>query len=112
MANNTTKTHRGAITNQRDAVRPEFRVSDPHQFDDGNVTFRLHYGRCTIYGCRIAQGESGEFIAFPSRKVEGKRRGDAPRWFSHAYIPLDEAEQVDIINMVYDQLDADKAGHD
>jgi DNA-binding cell septation regulator SpoVG len=87
-------------------------VSDVHLFDDGNITFRLHYGRCTIYGCRIANGENGEFIAFPSRKVEGKRRGDPPRYYSHAFIPLDEDEQAEIIQIVYDESGIDQSGRD
>lgn len=101
----TKNTNKRTIPNQRDTARPEFRVSHVFQFDDGGITFWLHYGRCTIYGCRIAHGDNGEFIAFPSRKVEAKRRGETAKYYSHAYIPLDMDESCDIINMVYDAIE-------
>ena len=96
--------------NRSERKSSEFSVSRVFQFDDGNVCFNLQVGRVTIYNCRVANGDNGEFIAFPSRKVEPKKRGETPKYFSHAYIRLTDQETIDIVNMVYDALDEQKNG--
>lgn len=92
--------------NQR-AIHPSsenaFSVSHVHTFEDGGMTFWLHYGPITIYSCRIVTGDNGEFIGFPARKAEPKNRGESARWFNYAFAMMDEQTQIDIINMVYDQ---------
>ena len=78
----------------------EISVSHVHEFDDGNVAFWLEVGRITIYGMRLIRHKKGDFIAFPSYKVPGKKRGEEDRWYNHAYMRLSEQETDDIITMV------------
>jgi DNA-binding cell septation regulator SpoVG len=53
-----------------------------------------------IYGCRFVEGKNGDFVSFPSYK------GSDGKYYSHAYIKLDEAD-VMLIDEQIDQLLAD-----
>lgn len=58
------------------------------------ATFNLHYGRCTIYKCRVVESDKGDFVAFP------QELGKDGKYYSFAYIKLTEAEQKAIIHLV------------
>lgn len=49
----------------------------------------------TIYGCRYMEGKNGDFISFPSHK------GKDGKYYSHAYVPLDETS----VSLIDEQID-------
>lgn len=59
------------------------------------VFFDVNINGVSIYGCRFVEGKNGDFVSFPSYK------GNDGKYYSHAYIKLDEAtvalidEQID-----------------
>ena len=100
------------INRNQKAIHPAsdnaFSVSHVYVFEDGGLSFWLHYGPITIYNCRIVNGDNGEFIGFPARKSEPKKRGEAAKWYNYAYAMMDDQTQIDVINMVYDQAGKDE----
>lgn len=48
-----------------------------------------------IYGCRYVEGKNGDFISFPSYK------GSDGKYYSHAYVDLDEA----MVQLIDEQID-------
>lgn len=97
MAKNTKNTH------AKKEAPIGWSISNARQWKDGSITFALNVqaaeGRdLTIYGCRIADGKTGNFVSFPSRK------GTDGKYYSHAYIRLTLDEQEEIIQAVMDEL--------
>lgn len=43
-----------------------------------------------IYGCRLATGKNGDFIAFPSQKAKNDK------YYNHCWVSLTAAEVADI----------------
>ena len=64
------------------------------------VFFDVDINGVMIYGCRFVEGKNGDFVSFPSYK------GSDGKYYSHAYIKLDEAS-VKLIDEQIDQLLAD-----
>lgn len=48
-----------------------------------------------IYGCRFVEGQNGDFVSFPSYK------GSNGKYYSHAYIKLDDAS----VKLIDEQID-------
>ena len=70
----------------------------------GGITFALRITEpllVEIYNCRIVQSrdEGGEFVGMPSR------RGTDGNYYRHAYLHLSDAQNADIIQLVYDELE-------
>jgi len=86
-------------------------VSNVRAWDDGGVTFALNLqvaeGRMvTVYGCRIAEGQEGAFISFPSRK------GKDGKYYSHAYFRLTAKEQEKIIQAALEEVGLEEEDED
>lgn len=70
----------------------------------GGITFALRITEpllVEIYDCRIVESRTDgrEFVAMPSRK------GTDGKYYRHAYLPLSDAQNADIIQLVYDELE-------
>ena len=61
------------------------------------VFFDVNINGVSIYGCRFVEGKNGDFVSFPSYK------GNDGKYYSHAYIKLDEAT-VSLIDEQIDEL--------
>lgn len=83
------------------AIKPvTLSVSHVKEWDNG-VTFTLHVGRVSIYGCRIVTATNGDsFISFPARK------GSDGKYYKHAYIDLTDTELMVVFDMVRSALNA------
>lgn len=85
--------------NQRhDLPSLSFRVKRTKVWDNGGVTADIEFNGVTIYGCRVVEGENGDFISFPSRK------GNDGKYYSYAYIHLGESEMKAIIEEIERQI--------
>ena len=62
---------------------------------ENTVFFDVIINGVTIYGCRYIEGKDGDFVSFPSHK------GKDGKYYSHAYIKLDEAA----IKLIDEQID-------
>ena len=61
------------------------------------VFIDLEVNGVKIYGCRYIEGKNGDFVSFPSYKAKDGK------YYSHAYIELDEAS-VQLINEQIDEI--------
>lgn len=61
------------------------------------VFIDLEINGVKIYGCRYIEGKNGDFVSFPSYKAKDGK------YYSHAYIELDEAS-IQLINEQIDEL--------
>lgn len=77
-----------------------YSVSRVKMWDNGGVTFDLHFTGITIYGCRVVELTKGDFIAFPQRK------GSDGKYYSHVYVNLSEELQNAILAEVERQINA------
>lgn len=59
------------------------------------VFFDVNINGVSIYGCRFVEGKNGDFVSFPSYK------GNDGKYYSHAYIKLDEAT----VSLIDEQID-------
>lgn len=59
------------------------------------VFFDVNINGVSIYGCRYVEGKNGDFVSFPSYK------GSDGKYYSHAYIKLDEAT----VKLIDEQID-------
>ena len=59
------------------------------------VFFDVNINGVSIYGCRFVEGKNGDFVSFPSYK------GSDGKYYSHAYIKLDEAT----VSLIDEQID-------
>lgn len=85
--------------NQRhDLPSLSFRVKRTKCWDNGGVTADIEFNGVTIYGCRVVEGANGDFISFPSRK------GNDGKYYSYAYIHLDDTEMAAIIEEIERQI--------
>lgn len=75
----------------------EFEVRNVNQYKD-TVFFNLVINGVVIYGCRVVEGNKGDFIAFPSKK------GNDGKYYSHAYAALSEEDAEKILTEVEKQL--------
>lgn len=75
-----------------------FSISNAKCWEDGRVTFNLHYGRTTIYGCRVIEGEKGDFISFPRHK------GKDEKYYNYAKIEMTADEQAAVLKLVEDTI--------
>ena len=62
------------------------------------VYFDVEINGVTIYGCRVVEGNNGDFISFPSHK------GKDGKYYNHAYIKLSDDQAKDIISQVENML--------
>lgn len=59
------------------------------------VFFDVVINGVTIYGCRFIEGKNGDFVSFPSYKAKDGK------YYSHAYVRLDEAA----VKLIDEQID-------
>ena len=59
------------------------------------VFFDVDINGVMIYGCRFIEGKNGDFVSFPSYK------GSDGKYYSHAYIKLDEGN----VALIDEQID-------
>lgn len=59
------------------------------------VFIDLEVNGVKIYGCRFIEGKNGDFVSFPSYKAKDGK------YYSHAYVELDEAS----IKLIDEQID-------
>ena len=59
------------------------------------VFFDVRINGVNVYGCRFIEGKNGDFVSFPSYK------GSDGKYYSHAYIKLDEAS----VKLIDEQID-------
>ena len=59
------------------------------------VFFDVDINGVMIYGCRFVEGKNGDFVSFPSYK------GSDGKYYSHAYIKLDNAA----VSLIDEQID-------
>lgn len=73
-------------------------VTRAKQFSDGGVVFDMVVNGVSIYGCRVVEGEKGDFISFPAHKAtDGK-------YYSHAYINLSADDTKNIVKQVEEMI--------
>lgn len=77
----------------------EFEVKNVNQYKD-TVFFNLIINGVTIYGCRVVEGQNGDFIAFPSKK------GNDGKYYNHAYVALSDDDSKKILEEVEKKLNA------
>lgn len=75
----------------------EFEVKNVNQYKD-TVFFNLVINGVIIYGCRVVEGQKGDFISFPSKK------GNDGKYYNHAYAALSEEDAGKILAEVEKQL--------
>lgn len=68
------------------------------QFDNGNVICDLVINGVSVYGCRVVEGRTGDFIGFPQYK------GSDNKYYSHAYFKFSEEEQKNVIKTIEGML--------
>lgn len=86
-------------TEEKDVKIYNLEVKRAKEYKD-TVFFDVDINGVMIYGCRFVEGKNGDFVSFPSYK------GSDGKYYSHAYIKLDEAS-VKLIDEQIDQLLAD-----
>ena len=70
-------------------------------FDTGKtVYFDLELNGVTIYGCRVVEGQQGDFIGFPSQK------GKDGRYYNICYAPLAPENVQGILDVVEKMINA------
>lgn len=70
-----------------------FEIKRAH--DAGTVVyFDLYINGVTVYGCRVVEGQKGDFIGWPSVK------GKDGKYYNVCYMPLSDEDQKTIIDMV------------
>lgn len=85
-------------TTSREAIEVrEFEVKNVNQYKD-TVFFNLVINGVIIYGCRVVEGQKGDFISFPSKK------GNDGKYYNHAYAALSEKDAEKILAEVEKQL--------
>lgn len=77
----------------------EFEVKNVNQYKD-TVFFNVIINGVTIYGCRVVEGQNGDFIAFPSKK------GNDGKYYNHVYVALSDEDSEKILEEVEKQLNA------
>lgn len=77
---------------------PVLDVSRVKMWDNGGVTFDLTVNGVKIYGCRVVEGNKGDFIGFPSRK------GSDGKYYSHAYAYLSPEATSLVLSAVEEEL--------
>lgn len=77
-----------------------FEITRAREIDKGNVTagFDMILNGIKFYSMVIVKGKDGEFISYPSRKVDED-------YFAYYYIPLEQEDVDKIIDAVYDKID-------
>lgn len=89
--------------NKKELAEINWEIRRAYQFKDKSIVFDLDVYAAedrtvTIYGCRIVNGNNGNFISFPSAK------GKDGKYYSHAFIRLTAEEQEEIIEAVTSML--------
>lgn len=64
----------------------------------GRVRFSLTVNGVTVFGCNVVESKTGDFISFPYYK------GTNGKYYNHAYIPLTDKEEEDILLDVEKEL--------
>lgn len=62
------------------------------------IFFDVKINGVTIYGCRVVEGQAGDFIGFPSQK------GKDGRFYNIVYMPLAAEDQQKILAAVESML--------
>lgn len=68
-----------------------FKVINAKLWPNRSVSFAMELNGVTIYGCRVVEGQKGDFISFPSRK------GSDGKYYNHVWIPLTKEQQSEIL---------------
>lgn len=84
-------------SNQKSILK-DYSVDHVKMDSKDRVRFALTVNGVTVYGCNVVEGENGDFISFPSYK------GKDEKYYKHAYIPLTDKEQEDILLDVEKEL--------
>jgi len=85
-------------TTSRESIKVrEFEVKNVNQYKD-TVFFNLVINGVIIYGCRVVEGQKGDFISFPSKK------GNDGKYYNHAFAALSEEDAGKILAEVEKQL--------
>ncbi|MBO5957277.1 MAG: hypothetical protein J6Q39_06960 [Bacteroidales bacterium] len=82
-------------------INDSFAIDGVNNYSDECTFFNLHVkseiGDIVIYGCRVVSGSKGDFIAFPSKKVED-------RYLNICWIQLSDDITAAIIDAVSDMI--------
>lgn len=84
-------------SNQKSILK-DYSVDRVKMDSKDHVRFALTVNGVTVYGCNVVEGKNGDFISFPSYK------GKDGKYYKHAYIPLTDKEQEDILLDVEKEL--------
>lgn len=84
-------------SNQKSILK-DYSIDHVKMDSTGHVRFALTVNEVTVYGCNVVEGKNGDFISFPSYK------GKDGNYYKHAYIPLTDKEQEDILLDVEKEL--------
>lgn len=76
----------------------DMEVLNVRQTKKGFVFFNLRLNGITIYGCKVIESDTGDFISFPSYK------GTDDKYYSHVYARLDDMTQNEIIAEIEKKL--------
>ena len=77
-----------------------FKVEKVFLSSRGTAFFNLNINDVTIYGCRVVECKTGDFISFP------KRKGTDGKYYNHAYIKLTDDEMKAIIAEVEKEVNS------
>ena len=77
-----------------------FKVEKVFLSSRGTAFFNLNINEVTIYGCRVVESKTGDFISFPQKK------GNDGKYYNHAYIKLTEDEVKAIIAEVEKEVNS------
>lgn len=84
---------------KKEAVVYSIEVIRAKEYKD-TVFFDVVINGVSIYGCRFVEGKNGDFVSFPSYK------GNDGKYYSHAYIKLDDDAVKDIDEQIDKLLEA------
>lgn len=84
---------------KKEAAVTSIEVIRAKEYKD-TVFFDVVINGVSIYGCRFVEGKNGDFVSFPSYK------GNDGKYYSHAYIRLDDAAVKEIDEQIDKLLEA------
>ena len=76
----------------------EFQITRTKMWDDGKVVFDLRINGIMVYGCRVVETETGDFMALPQRK------GKDGKYYSIVYFRLTDKDTQMILAEVERKL--------
>ena len=82
-------------------VVSSFKVSGVRTISNGTPFANVTINGVTVYGCAVKANKDGEaFLAWPSSK------GSDGRYYKHAWAPLSQEDQDNIITEIYKVMDS------